>query len=86
MAAGVYFLRRRLPETGYRPKTTRANNPLPLKQAITLAPRAMVCAVLFTSGYGIVNYLTMVFLPVYASEFGVWLRVRFCNLTPRPKP
>jgi MHS family proline/betaine transporter-like MFS transporter len=26
--------------------------------------------VLFTSGYGIVNYLTMVFLPVYASEFG----------------
>ena len=24
----------------------------------------------FTSGYGIVNYLTMVFLPVYASEFG----------------
>jgi MHS family proline/betaine transporter-like MFS transporter len=70
MAAGGYFLRRRLPETGYQPKTTRANNPLPLKQAITLAPRAMVCAVLFTSGYGIVNYLTMVFLPVYASEFG----------------
>jgi hypothetical protein len=30
----------------------------------------MVLAVLFTSGYGIVNYLTMVFLPVYASEFG----------------
>jgi MFS transporter, MHS family, proline/betaine transporter len=30
----------------------------------------MVCAVLFASGYGIVNYLTMVFLPVYASEFG----------------
>ena len=30
----------------------------------------MVYAVLFTSGYGIVNYVTMVFLPVYASEFG----------------
>ena len=68
-AAGVYFLRKRLRESGYKP-SAQADEPLPLKQAITLAPWAMVCAVLFTSGYGIVNYLTMVFLPVYASEFG----------------
>ncbi len=70
IAAAGYFLRRRLRETGYRPPPKRANDPMPLKQAITLAPGAMICAVLFTSGYGIVNYLTMVFLPVYASEFG----------------
>ncbi|MGH6867261.1 MAG: MFS transporter [Methyloceanibacter sp.] len=70
LAVGGYVLRWRLPETGYRPRAVGANDPLPLKQAITLAPGAMVCAVLFTSGYGIVNYLTMVFLPVYASEFG----------------
>ncbi len=69
-ATGGYFLRRRLRETGYQPPAARAGDPLPLKQAITLAPRAMVYAVVFTSGYGIVNYLTMVFLPVYASEFG----------------
>ena len=30
----------------------------------------MLCAILFTSGYGIVNYLTMVFLPTYAATFG----------------
>jgi MHS family proline/betaine transporter-like MFS transporter len=70
IAACGYFLRRRLRETGYRPLPARPNDPIPLKQAITLAPGAMICAVLFTSGYGIVNYLTMVFLPVYASEFG----------------
>jgi len=70
IAAAGYFLRRRLRETGYTPPPARANDPIPLKQAITLAPGAMLSAVLFTSGYGIVNYLTMVFLPVYASEFG----------------
>ncbi len=70
IAAAGYLLRRRLRETGYTPRPARANDPMPLKQAITLAPGAMICAVLFTSGYGIVNYLTMVFLPVYASEFG----------------
>jgi MHS family proline/betaine transporter-like MFS transporter len=70
IAAGGYFLRRRLRETGYRPPPKRASDPLPLMQAIRLAPGAMLCAILFTSGYGIVNYLSMVFLPVYASEFG----------------
>jgi MFS transporter, MHS family, proline/betaine transporter len=70
IAAGGFFLRRRLRETGYQPKAARPSDPLPLKQAVTLAPRAMILAMLFTSGYGIVNYLTMVFLPVYASEFG----------------
>jgi MFS transporter, MHS family, proline/betaine transporter len=70
IAVGGFFLRRRLHDTGYQPKPKRAHDPLPLQQAITLAPGAMIGAVLFTSGYGIVNYLTMVFLPVYASEFG----------------
>jgi MHS family proline/betaine transporter-like MFS transporter len=30
----------------------------------------MLASVLFTSGYGIANYLIMVFLPTYAREFG----------------
>ena len=30
----------------------------------------MAVAILFTSGYGVVNYLTMVFFPVYAGQFG----------------
>ena len=30
----------------------------------------MLLALLFTSGYGVANYLTMVFLPTYAAEFG----------------
>jgi hypothetical protein len=36
----------------------------------------MISAVLFTSGYGIVNYLTMVSRPVYASEFGLVAEAR----------
>jgi MHS family proline/betaine transporter-like MFS transporter len=80
IAAGGYFLRRRLRETGYTPPPKRASDPMPLKQAITLAPGAMICAVLFTSGYGIVNYLTMVFLPVYASEFGAVAEARVLQI------
>ena len=30
----------------------------------------MLLAVLFTSGYGVANYLTMIFLPTYAAVFG----------------
>jgi MHS family proline/betaine transporter-like MFS transporter len=47
-----------------------ARNSLPLKQAFIDAPWTMFWMILFTSGYGIVNYLGMVFLPTYASEFG----------------
>ena len=43
---------------------------LPLREAIVQAPGAMLLALLFTSGYGVANYLTMVFLPTYAAEFG----------------
>jgi MFS family permease len=86
IAACGYFLRRRLRETGYRPLPARANDPIPLKQAITLAPGAMICAVLFTSGYGIVNYLTMVFLPVYArASLGPSLKAEFYRSTRQPK-
>lgn len=80
IAACGYFLRRRLRETGYAPPPKKAGDPLPLKQAITLDPGAMLLAVLFTSGYGIVNYLTMVFLPVYASEFGNIVEARVLQI------
>jgi MHS family proline/betaine transporter-like MFS transporter len=70
IALGGYFLRRRLPDDGYEASTRRKAEPLPLRQAVTQAPGTMLCAVIFTSGYGIVNYLTMVFLATYASEFG----------------
>ncbi len=48
----------------------RKRSELPLKQAITDAPKTMLWSIVFTSGYGVVNYLTMVFLPTYASTFG----------------
>jgi MHS family proline/betaine transporter-like MFS transporter len=70
IAAGGYVLRKRLLENRHELPTPRSNDLMPLKQAVTLAPWTMAVAVLFTSGYGIVNYLTMVFLPIYASEFG----------------
>src|SRR6202023_810224 len=49
------------------PKRTRE---LPLKRAFARDPRTMAVAILFTSGYGVVNYLTMMFFPVYAGQFG----------------
>jgi MFS transporter, MHS family, proline/betaine transporter len=69
IATAGYILRHRLPDAGYTPKTS-ARTSLPLRAAIAEAPGAMLCALLFTSGYGIVNYLTMVFLPTYAATFG----------------
>jgi len=64
-----YFLRHGLPETGYVPKAS-ARESLPLRKALAEAPGPMLLAVLFTSGYGVADYVTMVFLPTYASLFG----------------
>lgn len=70
LAFAGYLLRRHLPE--FRPPSASiAERPVqPLRQAMREAPRTIVAAILFTSGYGIVNYLAMVFLPTYAREFG----------------
>ena len=66
-----YLLRRRLSHPGYEPEAEAREHPdPPLKRALKRSPRTMVYATLFTTGYGIVNYLTMVFLPTYASAFG----------------
>jgi MHS family proline/betaine transporter-like MFS transporter len=67
LATGALLLRRRLRADGTLPKRTRE---LPLKRAFARDPRTMAVAILFTSGYGVVNYLTMVFFPVYAGQFG----------------
>jgi MHS family proline/betaine transporter-like MFS transporter len=70
IAAFAFFIRRRLTSAGHvRPAQSRNELP-PLRQALKHDGRAMAAAVLFTSGYGIVNYLTMVFLPTFASRFG----------------
>src|SRR6185437_10287630 len=69
IAVAGYVLRNGLRDTGYVPKAS-AQKSLPLREAIANAPEAMLLALLFTSGYGVVNYLTMVFLPTYAAEFG----------------
>lgn len=41
----------------------------PALQAFRLIPRTMVLAMLFTCGYGVSNYVTMVFLPTFGREF-----------------
>jgi len=69
IATTGYLLRHRMRDTGFTP-TASAHTSLPLRVAIAEAPGAMLTALLFTSGYGIVNYLTMVFLPTYAATFG----------------
>lgn len=72
LAVFAYLVRSRLTDTGYEPeKPAEGEKPeLPLKQAFTRAPRTMVLAMIFTWGYGVANYLTMVFLPTFASKFG----------------
>jgi MHS family proline/betaine transporter-like MFS transporter len=64
-----FFLRSHVREEGFKPRRS-ADNTLPIRQAINEAPRILLLAVMFACGYGIVDYLTMVFLPAYASEFG----------------
>jgi MFS transporter, MHS family, proline/betaine transporter len=67
LAMSALLLRRSLRETG-APSAHRRE--APLRRAVTHDGRLMAVTVLFTSGYGVVNYLTMVFFPVYAGTFG----------------
>lgn len=41
----------------------------PALHAFRVSPRTMIIAILFTCGYGISNYVTMVFLPTFGREF-----------------
>jgi MHS family proline/betaine transporter-like MFS transporter len=41
----------------------------PALQAFREVPRTMIVSLLFTCGYGISNYVTMVFLPTFGREF-----------------
>lgn len=41
----------------------------PVLEAFRRAPRTMLFALLFTCGYGVSNYVIMVFLPTFAQEF-----------------
>ena len=68
LAAAAFLLRRRLPDTGYAPG--RKGGEPPLKRAFAREPGTMARAIAFTAGYGVVNYLTMVFLPTYAALAG----------------
>lgn len=79
LAFAGYILRRHLPpdpvETEVAGPTqlaagkTHPEKGWPALQAFRDAPRTMFFALLFTCGYGISNYLIMVFLPTFAQEF-----------------
>lgn len=70
IASAAYFLRRHLPETNAESEAkAQPQNVAPLRQAIQAQPWILLATLLFTSGYGIVNYITMVLLPTYAHEF-----------------
>ncbi len=69
IACAGYYFRRHLPESMTQADPAPPGSESPLRLAFRERPRIMVAAVLFTSGYGIANYLIMVFLPTYAHEF-----------------
>lgn len=70
IASAAYLLRRHLPETRSESEVKgQPRSVAPLRQAIQAQPWILLATLLFTSGYGIVNYITMVLLPTYAHEF-----------------
>ncbi len=69
IACAGYYFRRHLPESRPPSDPTDKGGESPLRLAFREQPRIMVASVLFASGYGIANYLIMVFLPTYAQEF-----------------
>lgn len=70
IASAAYYFRRHLPETGYvEPAASASGSPSPLRQALRQEPWLLLAALLFTSGYGVVDYVGMVFLPTWAHEF-----------------
>ena len=70
IAVLALWLRRRLPESAYEPDPPAPTDTPPLLKAFRTSPRILVLVMLLTWGYGVVNYLTMVFLPTFASGFG----------------
>lgn len=70
LAAFAYFVRSRLTDTGFEPDKAAKHDELPIMQAFRRSPKSMVLAMLFTWGYGVADYLTLVFLPTFGSKFG----------------
>jgi len=82
LAFVAYLLRRHLPpesvegdESASLPEAPSSNRSRslidrwPALQAFREVPRTMIIALLFTCGYGVSNYVTMVFLPTFGREF-----------------
>ena len=70
IASAAFYSRRHLPEIKSPTQRTGTARVSPLRLAIRHQPGILWATLLFTSGYGIVDYVTMVFLPTYAHEFG----------------
>ena len=72
LALLAYLVRSRLTDTGYDPSKAGKDEgeDIPLKRAFKDSPKAMILAVMFTWGYGVADYLTLVFLPTFGSKFG----------------
>jgi len=77
LAMAAFVLRRHLPEEpedaerneGSRRDAGTLRERWPAWRAVVEAPKTMGLALVFTCGYGISNYLTMVFLPGFGHEF-----------------
>ena len=71
LALIAWLLLRRLSRAGYvPPRNAQSTHELPLRVAFRESPRVMALTVAFTWGYGVLNYLTLVFLPTFAGHFG----------------
>lgn len=70
LAALAYLLRQGLKARGYKSVEDESSEKQtwPIVEAFTSSRRQSILGTLFASGYGIVFYLTLVYLPTYAAE------------------
>jgi MHS family proline/betaine transporter-like MFS transporter len=70
LAVVAYFMRSKLQSDEPDPDddSQSESDQIPLVEAFTESRRQIILSVLFTSGYGIVFYLSLVYLPTFASE------------------
>ncbi len=70
LAVLAYLVRSRLTDTSYELDCAMKDAELPIRQAFRRSSKVMVLATVFTWGYGVADYLTLVFLPTFAAKFG----------------
>ena len=70
LGASAVLLRRNLPKSQHFQEHAKSkDNSSPIKEAFTSNRKQVIQGTLFASGYGVIYYLSMVYLPTWLSEY-----------------